>query len=471
MLAFAIFAVTFVFALIIAIIWLYPSSKKVTTIPGLDPTSKEDGNLSDIGKAGSLHEFLCDLHIQYGDISGFWWGQMYVVSIASPKLFKAHANVFDRPPELFKLFEPLIGSTSIQYANGSDGRTRWKNYQRAFAHENLNKYYGSFQDMSGLVTKKWSKKSASDHVALMEDMFSFAIRTALLTLMGENFTDEKLVMSVNNAYSKAWSEMEHRLVDPVMPGEASSRQKSLDEAIAYLHKTVQKVIQHRQDNKLTSQKLLIDTMMESTTDENILNSDIITYMVGSFHTTANMLTWAIYFLATNPDVQDKLANEVTRVLGAQGEVSEANLGQLSYMTQVLEETLRCAVVAPWAARVNDFDTELGGHKVPKNTPVIHALGVVLQDEKLWPLPKNFDPDRFSPDNRKDIPSLAFSPFGFAGKRQCPGHKYAYLESTVLIANIVRKFKVSLWEDQVVKPVYGLVTHPMDEVWLRVTKRS
>jgi len=67
--------------------------------------------------------------------------------------------------------------------------------------------------------------------------------------------------------------------------------------------------------------------------------------------------------------------------------------------------------------------------------------------------------------------LAFSPFGFAGKRQCPGYKYAYLESTVLIANIIRKFKVALWEDQVVKPVYGLVTHPMEEVWLKVTKRS
>ena len=56
--------------------------------------------------------------------------------------------------------------------------------------------------MSNHVTKKWAGHQASDHVPLMEDMFSFAIRTALTTLMGEAFTDEKLVMSVNNAYSK-----------------------------------------------------------------------------------------------------------------------------------------------------------------------------------------------------------------------------------------------------------------------------
>lgn len=56
-----------------------------------------DGNLSDIARAGSLHEFLVETHARFGPITGFWWGQVYVVSIASPELFKAHANVFDKP--------------------------------------------------------------------------------------------------------------------------------------------------------------------------------------------------------------------------------------------------------------------------------------------------------------------------------------------------------------------------------------
>ena len=56
-----------------------------------------DGNLADLGKAGSLHEFLVDLHGQFGDIASFWMGQQLVVSIASPALFKEHMAVFDRP--------------------------------------------------------------------------------------------------------------------------------------------------------------------------------------------------------------------------------------------------------------------------------------------------------------------------------------------------------------------------------------
>ena len=56
-----------------------------------------EGNLPDIQKAGSLHEFLMVLHKNYGDIASFWFGQQLTVSIASPQLFKKHAKSFDRP--------------------------------------------------------------------------------------------------------------------------------------------------------------------------------------------------------------------------------------------------------------------------------------------------------------------------------------------------------------------------------------
>ena len=112
----------------------------------------------------------------------------------------------------------------------------------------------------------------------------------------------------------------------------------------------------------------------------------------------------------------------------------------------------------------------GGHEIPKNTPVIHALGVSQQDETVWPLPNKFDPDRFSPENSKKRPSLAFKPFGFAGKRICPGQKFAYGEATVCFASLLKKFKINMVEGQVINPVHGLVTHPSEEVWITIEKR-
>uniref|UniRef100_A0A0B6YSD6 Cytochrome P450 n=1 Tax=Arion vulgaris TaxID=1028688 RepID=A0A0B6YSD6_9EUPU len=470
MLDFAIFAVTFLTVLLVAIIWLYPSSKRVTTIPGLDPSTKEDGNWSDINRAGSLHKFLQEIHARFGPITGFWWGQTYVVSIASPQLFKQHSAVFDRPAELFKTFEPLIGADSIQFANGADGRKRRQQYDRAFAHEKFPIYYDKFQKVAASVSKKWLEKSSEDHVPLSEHMFAYAIKAALLTLLGESFTDDKLVLSFKNAYDKAWSDMEHRLSDPTLPADNSPRMTQFTEAVKYLQTTIGKVVKHRQEKKQLGQ-LLVDDIIELSSSQDVVISDTLTYLIGAFHTTANLLTWCFYFLATHKDVQDKVYKEIIQVLGDNTSVSQENCGQLSYMTQVFDETFRCAVVAPWGARYQDFDSELAGHKIPKGTPVIHAFGVVLQDETLWPLPNKFDPDRFSPENSKDRGTYEFVPFGFAGKRKCPGYKFAYSEAAVLVTDLIRRFEISLLDDQVVQPVYGLVTHPLDEIWVKVTKRS
>jgi hypothetical protein len=56
-----------------------------------------DGNLADIALAGSLHEFLLNLHDKYGSIASFWWGNQLVISIASAELFQQQSGIFDRP--------------------------------------------------------------------------------------------------------------------------------------------------------------------------------------------------------------------------------------------------------------------------------------------------------------------------------------------------------------------------------------
>ncbi|XP_067649589.1 cytochrome P450 20A1-like [Haliotis asinina] len=472
MLAFLIFAATFVVGLIIAVIYISPkSSAKGTTVPGLSPTTTEDGNIADINRAGSLHEFLMDLHKQFGPIASFWMGPQLVVSIGSAELFKQHQNVFDRPPELFQLLEPLIGAKCIQYANGSDGRGRRAVFDKSFSHEELKIYYPCLQKVTDDLVTKWSSMVKEEHIPLGQYMFAFAIKAALVTLLGDFFENDKEILTIKTHYDLVWSELEHRLAEPTIPDD-SPRAKTFTDSKEAIINTVKECVEYRKKHGSKAEDyLLIDRILDHHSDKDTANMDCLVYLIGGFHTTANLLTWAFYFLATHQDIQEKVYKEVIKVLGQDDLVEHHNLNELEYVRQVIDETLRCAVVAPWAARFQDFDTELGGHKIPKNTPVIHALGVVLQDETVWPLPNKFDPDRLSKEQSKDRPALAFSPFGFAGKRVCPGYRFAYVESTMCIASLIRKFKVNLVEGQVVKPEYGLVTHPIDEIWITVSKRN
>lgn len=83
----------------------------------------------------------------------------------------------------------------------------------------------------------------------------------------------------------------------------------------------------------------------------------------------------------------------------------------------------------------------------------------------------FDPERFSSDNLQNRSKFWFSPFGFAGNRTCPAEDYAYVEATVAMVTLLRKFKVHLAdENQSVTPEYGLVTHPKEDIWISLTKR-
>ena len=82
----------------------------------------------------------------------------------------------------------------------------------------------------------------------------------------------------------------------------------------------------------------------------------------------------------------------------------------------------------------------------------------------------FDPERFSESEVKKRHPMAFQPFGFAGKRKCPGYRFSYAEIAVVLSVLLRRFKIHLVDGQVVQPEYMLVTQPKEEIWITVTKR-
>jgi len=82
----------------------------------------------------------------------------------------------------------------------------------------------------------------------------------------------------------------------------------------------------------------------------------------------------------------------------------------------------------------------------------------------------FNPDRFSPENKNKLPPHAFEPFGFAGKRKCPGYRFSLAETMTLLASILRSnLQLSLAPDQTVIPKTTIVSFPTDEIWLTVEK--
>jgi len=154
---------------------------------------------------------------------------------------------------------------------------------------------------------------------------------------------------------------------------------------------------------------------------------------------------------------------VLDVLGDSATPSLEELRELKYTNDFIKETLRCSVLAPFAARVSERPTRLtSGADIPPNTPIIHALGVVMHNPRFFAHPAKFNPDR------RESTVLAFSPFGFAGGRVCPGKMFANVEAAATIATLLRRFRLVLTApDAEVVKVHGIVTSPKEEIMIRL----
>ncbi|XP_057294082.1 cytochrome P450 20A1-like [Hydractinia symbiolongicarpus] len=472
---YAAFAITGVLALIVTLVYLWWNERSAGKLscPGLTSEDEELGNLGSLTKDGGLHQFLNDNHKKFGPIFSFYWGKELAVSLGSPALWKDIQTLFDRPVHQFELFKPLIGESSIQYLNGPLGRKHRQIHDRHFSFSAIKSYFHVFNEASEELMKKLSTLNTDEHIQLRQYLFVVAMKSLVRTSFGnEYFKSNKECIELSTAYDTCWEDMESRL-DGDMPEPGSERQKAFDDALTVIKDKAMKVIEQRRTLKEKTTYNLLDVMLEKEElyphDEQLVDM-VITYLIGGFHTTGNLLTWTFYFLCRHPEVEEKLLAELKEVLGDET-ISMSHMDKLTYTRQIIDETLRCSVLAPYAARYSEYDIVVGGHIIPKLTPLIISLGTVLEDENIWPEPKKFDPDRFSPEKLKERPNMAFEPFGFAGKRKCPGYRFAYFDTTVFLVDIIRKFKVKLVEGQNITMQHRLVTQPKEAVWFKMEPRN
>ena len=102
--------------------------------------------------------------------------------------------------------------------------------------------------------------------------------------------------------------------------------------------------------------------------------------------------------------------------------------------------------------------------IPKESQILNAICLTLDDKNNFPNPERFDPENFSEERKL---GLAFSPFGF-GVRKCPGYRFADVEMSIAAVEILSKFKIKVDKtEKIVGPVYGFVTKPEREILVTV----
>lgn len=180
-----------------------------------------------------------------------------------------------------------------------------------------------------------------------------------------------------------------------------------------------------------------------------INDDNVLYIVeninvAAIETTLWSIEWGIAELVNHQEIQNKLREEMDKVLGPGHQVTEPDLEKLPYLQAVIKETLRLRMAIPLLVpHMNLHDAKLGGFDIPAESKILVNAWWLANNPALWKKPEEFRPERFLEEEahvEANGNDFRYLPFG-VGRRSCPGIILALPILGITIGRLVQNFEL------------------------------
>nr|XP_029730817.1 probable cytochrome P450 6g2 isoform X2 [Aedes albopictus] len=182
----------------------------------------------------------------------------------------------------------------------------------------------------------------------------------------------------------------------------------------------------------------------------ILVAQAATFYMASFETTSSVLSFTLYELTKNPEIQQRLREEIRNCIQKHGQdlPYECLVNEMPYLGMVISEAARLYPVLPFIERQCSLPAGATGYKlepfhdfvVPNKMPVLVPIYAIHRDPKYFPDPLRFNPERFSKENIDSIVPCSYMPFG-VGPRTCLGSHFGTLQIKVAIVRLLSRYRI------------------------------
>ncbi|XP_062944446.1 cytochrome P450 3A4-like isoform X1 [Cynocephalus volans] len=203
-------------------------------------------------------------------------------------------------------------------------------------------------------------------------------------------------------------------------------------------------LKDKQKHRVDLLQLMIDSQNSGETPSRKGLSDMelvaqsIIFIFGGYETTSNTLSFIMYLLATHPDIQQKLQEEIDATLPNKAPATYDTLVQMEYLDMVVNESLRLFPIGGRLERLCKKDVEINGVFIPKGVVVMIPIFALHRDPKYWTEPEQFRPERFSKKNKDSIDPYIYMPFG-SGPRNCIGMRFALMNIKLALIRVLQNF--------------------------------
>lgn len=410
-----------------------------------------------------------------GDVVPIRLGLKTTYIVNSPDLIRrvlvTEASKFESGGIQLEKVRPIIGNGLITLRGAAHRRHR-RILQPAFHHSRMAHYAGVMQRLAATRADSWEEgQRITADVEMMELAMAVVGKALFSTELDQDAVDE-----IVSSMPIVLRGVTRRMLAPtdLLEKLPTAENRRFNAAVRRIHEVVDRVIadyrragQDRGD--LASMMLLARDEETGAGLSNVqVRDEVLTMLAAGTQTTATTMAWALHTMSIRDDIQDRAYAEVCEVLGDRAAAYE-DIERLDYIQRLLTETLRLYPPAWVLSRRASSEVNLGGHVLPPGTSVLLSPYVVHRDPSVYPDPDLFDVDRWLPERAKHVPRPAFIPFG-AGHRRCIGEGFAWVEATIVLATVLRRWRVRPVAGQTVRKMASGTLVP-SRVYLTVERRQ
>jgi cytochrome P450 len=422
------------------------------------------GNLLQL-KPASIHQQIEQWAREYGPFFKFRFGRrMLVLAITDHETISAVLR--DRPDGFRRTVRTMLVGREMGFDPGvfvAEGQT-WADQRRmvmaSFAPGHVKAYFPSLLKVTHRLRGRWQKAAREQAVIpLQSDLMRYTVDAIAGLAFGTDIntleSDDDVIQHHLDKVFPAIIKRTFALI-PYWRYLRLPADRALDRSVAVIKSEIARFIAQARARMQVNPALrehpgnLLEAMIvaaeksDSGVNDHDVAGNVLTMLLAGEDTTANTLAWMLYLLQRNPQALARVQEEVRRLAPDSAAFTPEQISQLDYLEACALETMRLKPVAPFLPLEAIRDTAIAGIRVPAGTTVWNVLRHDSVDQRHFPNPTAFDPQRWldatDPALGASSAKRIAMPFG-AGPRVCPGRYLALLEMKMAMAMLLGSFDI------------------------------
>lgn len=412
--------------------------------------------------------FYLNAHKEVGDAISLKAGPKQFYLFLHPEYYK---EILIDKPDIFikgKQYDSLrlVLGNGLLTSEGTSWQKQRKSLNSVFGKEGMDILLKHIESVTlDFVT---NRIELNKEINFTKVMFDYTLSVAIKSFFGDDYNKIDLDKFTNECFKTI------RFVSKRMSNVYSAplylptkENREFKKSLAYLKDIVSKMFQSKISSQNKEAKDLIEQLIQAGFSEEEIWDQIISFLIAGHETTALTMSWMFHLLCQYSDYQSLIMEEAqSRNFEFENSLSLSNYPLIN---AIINETMRLYPAGWVIARDIAEDTTVGKYKVAKGNVIAISPLVTHRDERFFPSPNNFMPERFIEGNKHyhELTKNSYLPFSI-GRRNCIGARFALLEMNLFILNFFKLYKIE--SDQKPLKMKGFVTlKPSENLRVKVSK--